>query len=203
MRCCPAFAPSTVLSLWLYGALTVKVGSTLFIGGFVSLNTLTLAHDRLWSPFQYKLNSLVHSMCARLHFCTRVRVPVYFRGQVNGIVWNFRRIEACFFLGVTLTILFHTNTFGSLLLYDRRFSFSHRSPARSAITTSLHMAFTHNTVLIIISKLSITRFQIPITEYPSANLHMNWYASFFKGCCFKNTLMDGYSVIAPLYLSKE
>ena len=26
---------------------------------------------------------------------------------------------------------------------------------------------------------------------------MNRYASFFKGCRFKNTIVDGYSVIAP------
>ena len=35
-----------------------------------------------------------------------------------------------------------------------------------------------------------------ITEHPSTNLHMNRYASFFKGCRFKNTIVDGYSVIA-------
>ena len=37
-----------------------------------------------------------------------------------------------------------------------------------------------------------------ITEYPSTNLH-NYeyrYALFFKGCCFTNTIVDGYSVIA-------
>ena len=34
-----------------------------------------------------------------------------------------------------------------------------------------------------------------ITEYLSTNLHMNRYTSFFKGCHFKNTIVDGYSII--------
>ena len=32
---------------------------------------------------------------------------------------------------------------------------------------------------------------------PATNLHMNRYALFFKGCCFKNTIVDRYSVVAP------
>ena len=32
-------------------------------------------------------------------------------------------------------------------------------------------------------------------EYPFTNLHMNRYALFFRGCGFKKTLVDGYSVI--------
>jgi len=35
-------------------------------------------------------------------------------------------------------------------------------------------------------------FYLLYTEYPFTNLHMNRYASFFG---FKNTLVDGYSVI--------
>ena len=34
-----------------------------------------------------------------------------------------------------------------------------------------------------------------ITEYPSTNLRMNRYASFFRGCRSKKTIVDGYSVI--------
>ena len=36
-----------------------------------------------------------------------------------------------------------------------------------------------------------------LTEYPSTNFHMKRFASFFKGCRFKNTIVDGYSDIAP------
>ena len=39
-------------------------------------------------------------------------------------------------------------------------------------------------------KISLT------SEYLSTNLHMNRYASFFKGCRFKNTIVDRYSVVA-------
>ena len=31
--------------------------------------------------------------------------------------------------------------------------------------------------------------------YPFTNLHMHRYASFFRGCRVKNSLVDGYSVI--------
>jgi len=35
-------------------------------------------------------------------------------------------------------------------------------------------------------------------ENTCTSLHMNTYASFFKGCRVKNTIVDGYSVIAPV-----
>ena len=38
-------------------------------------------------------------------------------------------------------------------------------------------------------------------ENTCTNLHMNRYASFFKGCHIKNTIVDWYSVIAPVYSS--
>ena len=78
--------------------ITVKVGSTLFIGGPdfvpVSLNSFTLVQVRQ-CLFLYKLILLVRSMCTTLdtrnrkRYCmtlTRFLVPVYFPKQVKGIV---------------------------------------------------------------------------------------------------------------------